>query len=239
MVKKLPRRVLGKTEPQLEIAQHVRDDHFNIVGIDFLLIDLVLAADEMQLVVIDLRNGGEIFLVGNVILIVHFVENGPGALFVVLHTGKGAVFGGVVRNADDACTLGERKIVHVLAEVGVRRHLHTARALAEVDDVEIPLHDLFLGVFLFKIESAENLHELSLRGHVVLGGDVFDELLCDRRAAEVVFHAEEHIDERASRAVPVHALVVVEALVLDGDRRLFEIRRQVLIIDPDAVFVGL
>lgn len=55
--------------------------------------------------------------------------------------------------------------------------------------------------------------------------------------AEVVFHAEEHVDERARRAVPVHALVVIEALVLDGDRRLFEIRRQLVVIDPDAVLV--
>ena len=191
----------------------------------------------MQLVVIDLRDGGGIFLMGDVILVIHLVENGLGALFVVLHAGEGAVARGVVRDADDARALRKREIAHVLAEIGVRGHLHAARALAEVDNVEIPLHDLFLGVFLFEIESAEDLHELSLHGDVVFRSDVFDELLRDRRAAEVVFHAEEHVDERARRAVPVHALVVIEALVLDGDRRLFEIRRQLVVIDPDAVLV--
>ena len=165
----------------------------------------------MQLVVIDLRDGGGIFLMGDVILVVHLVENGLGALFVVLHAGEGAVARGVVRDADDARALRKREIAHILAEIGVRGHLHAARALAEVDNVEIPLHDLFLGVFLFEIESAEDLHELSLHGDVVFRSDVFDELLRDRRAAEVVFHAEEHVDERACRAVPVHALVVIEA----------------------------
>ena len=180
MVEQLARRGLGKAEPRLKIAQHIVDDHFHIIGIDFLLVDLVLAADEVQLVVIDLRDGGDVFLVGDVILIVHLVENGLGALLVVLHAGKGAVARGVVRDADDARALRQREILHVFAEVGVRGHLHAACALAEVDDVEIPLHDLFLGIFLFEIESAENLHELSLHGDVVLGGDVFDELLRDR-----------------------------------------------------------
>ena len=237
MVEQLARRGLGKAEPRLKIAQHIVDDHFHIIGIDFLLVDLILAADEVQLVVIDLRDGGDVFLVGDVILIVHLVENGLGALLVVLHAGKGTVARGVVRDADDARALRQREILHVFAEVGLRRHLHAACALAEVDDVEVPLHDLFLGVFLFEIESAENLHELSLHGDVVFRSDVFDELLRDRRAAEVVFHAEEHVDERARRAVPVHALVVIEALVLDGDRRLFQIRRQLVVIDPDAVLV--
>ena len=180
VVEKLARRGFGQAKPRLQVAQNVVDDHFHIIGIDLLLVDLVLAADEVQLVVIDLRDGGDVFLVGDVVLVVHLVENGLGALLVVLHAGKGAVARGVVRDADDACALREREFPHVLSEVGVRGHLHAACALAEVDDVEIPLHDLFLGIFLFEIESAENLHELSLHGDVVLGGDVFDELLRDR-----------------------------------------------------------
>jgi len=112
-------------------------------------------------------------------------------------------------------------------------------AVPEVDLVEVPLHDLLFVVFLFKFEGGEYLLQLSLDGALVAAGLVFDELLRDGRAAERIARAEEHVHESAGRPVPVDAVVLVEALVLDGDDRLLDILRDVLVVDPDTVLVAL
>ena len=66
--------------------------------------------------------------------------------------------------------------------------------------------------------------------------EVLDELLRDRGAAEIVAHAEEHVHECAGRAVPVHALMLIEALVLDRNCRVHQILGDLVIIDPYALF---
>ncbi len=70
---------------------------------------------------------------------------------------------------------------------------------------------------------------------ILVLSDVFDELLRDRRAA-VLVAAEQPALDRADRAPPVYAVVLVEALVLDGDDGVLEIVRNFVAVDPFAVF---
>ena len=120
----------------------------------------------------------------------------------------------------------------------MRRGLYAVAALAEVYGVEVPLDYLPLVIFFLKLQRAEYLRQLSHDGDFVLAGEVLYELLGDGGAAVVVLHGGEHLHERAGGTVPVDALMLVKALVLDGDERLFHIPRDVLVVDPDAVLLS-
>jgi alanine racemase len=89
--------------------------------------------------------------------------------------------------------LGEGQIPHVLAEIRLRRRPDAPAALTEENGVQIPLHDLVLSVIPLKIKRLEYLQQLALDCYVVLFREVFQELLRDCRAAEVVAHRDEHI----------------------------------------------
>ena len=225
-------RVAAKPALLHQIPDDVADDDLGIVAVDDIGLCLVLLADEHGLLIHGLVQLG----LGDVALVIHLVEDPDTALAVLLLIDEGVVLRGHVRDADDAGALGQRELIRRLAEVGVRGGVDAVAALTEVDLVEIVLHDLLLGVLLLELQRLEDLQQLALHGDVVLLGGVLDELLRDGRAAEVVLHAEEHVHKRARGAVPVDALVLIKALVLDGDGRVLDVLRDVLIVDPDAVF---
>ena len=68
-----------------------------------------------------------------------------------------------------------------------------------------------------------------------MAGQVLDELLGDGGAAVTGLHLGEHFDEGGGGAEPVHAFVLIKALILDGHQGLLHIFGDVLIVDPDAL----
>src|SRR5699024_3898646 len=95
-----------------------------------------------------------------------------------------------------------------------------------------PLHDLVFVIVFFQLQSLENLQKLSLDGDIVVLGDVLDELLGDGGAAEGVFHAQEHVHESAYSAVPVHALVGIEVVILNGHGGVLHVQGDLVQGDP-------
>ena len=118
----------------------------------------------------------------------------------------------------------------------LRGGVDAVAALAEVDGVEVPLDYLVLVVLLLELGGLEDLYQLALHGDFLVAGEVLYELLGDGGAAEGVVAAGEHGEHGTDGAVPVHALVLIEAVVLDGDEGLDEVVGDVLEVDPDAVF---
>ena len=226
------RRVVADALLLHEVLQHVLNDGLGIVAVDRLVAAAALAVDEDQL----LGDGLVILLLGDVALIVHLPEDRLLPCLVVVAADERVVLGGIVRDADDAGALRERQLRRRFAEVRLRRGVDAVAAPAEVHDVQIPFDDFFFVIRLFEFERLEDLQQLALDGDIVLLREVLDELLRDGGAAEVVAHGQEHVHERAGGAVPVHALVPVKALVLNGDGRVLHVLRDVLVIDPDTVF---
>ena len=182
---------------------------------------------------------GLVLLAADLVLIEHGLEDRQLAIAVVLArpvAEQGVIHGGVIRDADQARALGERQIGGVLAEIRLRRGLHAVAHLAEVDRVEIDLEDVVLAVLLFKSERPVDLHDLTLDVVLVVTGDVLDGLLRDGRAA---LHAAagQGADNGAHGTVPVHAVVALEALVLDGNGRLLQVIGDLAEVDPDAVLL--
>ena len=173
--------------------------------------------------------GGDILLVRQVALVQHLAQDAflavAVALLAVAHLalvhihagGVGVEQRGVIGNADQAGTLRHGQALQLLAEVSGGGGLDAIAPLAQVDAVEVLLHNDVFVVFLFQQLRAENLHHLSLHGDALFIGGILDQLLRDGGAAELGVAAKEHIGAGLHGGDPVHALMLVKPLVLDGD----------------------
>ena len=200
-----------------------------------------------------LRLGGVGLLLGDEaqarLLVGHFVQNQFLALLIQLSWGLVAVFGldrdggerpvhgRVVGDGDEAGALRQIQLLHVLAEVVLGRRLDAVAALAQIDGIEIHLQDGLLGVLLLKLQCPEDLRDLPLDGALVVPRQVLQQLLGNGGPAVGVGGVGEHVHRGADGAPPVHAVVLEEALVLDGHRRLPQLLREVRILLHDAVFL--
>ena len=173
----------------------------------------------------------------------HPVQNGllallvevPGGLdgaVILLELGlaEGIVEGGVVGDADDGGALRQIQLRYVLAEVALGGGLNAVVAASKEDPVEIHGDDILLAGGLLKLQSPEDLPELPLDGHLRVLGDVAQQLLGDGGAAPGAAAGEGGLDG-AGGAPPVHALVLPEAVVLNGHQGLDEVVREVLVLD--------
>ena len=215
-----------------QILGHIGDNGLFIIGINVLRVGRVLAVDEVE----RLGHSSLVFIIIDEALLIHLVEDRLLALFVCRGVIERIVLGRLVGDADDRCAFGQTQFGNVFAEIGLRRGLNAPTALAEVNSVEIPFDDLAFVVFLFQLKRAEDLGQLALNGDLVLARQVLDQLLRDRRTAIGIGHTGEHLDKSAGRTVPVNALVLVKALVLDRDESLFHIPGDLVVINPDAFF---
>ena len=102
-------------------------------------------------------------------------------------------------------------------------------AMGEADLVQIRLEDLFLVVMLFHLPRCILLAELSSQTHVAtvdeIGMHVADELLSNRAGSAALLTEDFSLD-RTGDADHVHAVVLIETLVLDGDEGLPHVSRQ-------------
>ena len=106
--------------------------------------------------------------------------------------------------------------------------------MPEVHLIEICLQDLVLFVALLQIQRPVDLRYLALDGALVVAGDVLHQLLGDGGTA-LHTAAEQGAEDGAGGAVPVHALVGVEPLVLDGHHCVLQVLGDLVQIGPDAV----
>ena len=244
--------------PELhQVLDHVPADLIHEVGLVLLVLVLVLqdfvgVAFPLNKVEL-LADSGLIRLPGlDVALVIHLLENGFLPLLVELPGGDGgavragvgdlierAVEGGVIGDGDDAGALRRAELPHVLVEVVPGRGLHAVAALAEIDIVEVELQDLLLGVLLLKLQGPEDLPDLAVDIGLAVLSHIFQGLLGDGGTAVGVALLEEHVDGSADGALPVHAVVLEKALVLDGHGGLPHGVRDLVIVHRDAVLFAL
>ncbi len=124
--------------------------------------------------------------------------------------------------------LGEGEVVGLLRVVDLRGGLDAHRRAA-VDrpvggGVEVVLEDPLLGVLLLELLGDLRLLDLALQVTLgVVDVEVAGELHRDRRSALLHLAGLEVLERRAGDSLEVDAVVLVEALVLDRDRRLLQI----------------
>jgi hypothetical protein len=122
------------------------------------------------------------------------------------------------------------------AEVLAAGRLDPIGAAAEVDLVQVAGEDVALVELALELDRQDRLLELALERP--LRGQVreLDVLLGDGRAALLrLAVAQDRLVEGATDADRVDAAVVEELAVLGGEHRLDQHRRQVLVVDVDAL----
>ena len=152
-----------------------------------------------------------------------------------LHRRPRPVQGRVVGDACQGRTLGQGQLGHVLIKILLRRRLNAVAVAAQIDQVEVQLQNIVLRVLLLQFEGRENLLNLPGDGDVIVLRQIFNELLGDGGAAEIVLHSDKHVHHGAARAVPVHAVMHPEALVLNGHHRVDQILWDILDVHPLSV----
>ena len=101
-----------------KVALDIGYDRVNIVAVDGHFVVFISAALEVEL----LGDGGCVFIIGDVALVIHLPEDDLLALLVVLAGGAadvGVVFRGVVGDADYAGAFGKGEIPNIFVEIGV------------------------------------------------------------------------------------------------------------------------
>ncbi len=128
-----------------------------------------------------------------------------------------------------AASLSERFVTSLpkIQPGGFGDAVHGKRAaLAEIHVVEIQLEDLVFGRLALEDDRHVLLGELALERLRGRQEEVLHQLLRDGAAADQVRAIAAQVgDDRADGADDVHARMVVEAAVLDGEHRLHHARR--------------
>ncbi len=182
--------------------------------------------------------GRVVLFLGDVARLEHAVEDQVAARDAVLGVAERVVEGGGVRQAHERGGLGEGQLVRVLIEVRDARGLDAVGRVAVVDGVHVHVENLVFGVHLFHLDGDVGLAHLALERHLeLLVGEngVSHQLLGDRGAAALLAAPGELAGDGAQDALGVHAVVLVEALVLGVHGALEHVGRDRIEVDGAAL----
>jgi hypothetical protein len=151
--------------------------------------------------------------------------------------GRLVALGGVDRPGERRRLGQGHELDRLVAEVVLGGGGDTVDPFAEVGLVQVSLQDLVLGQAAFQLDGVDGLAQLAVEGAGVAGDRELDELLGEgapalgERPVAQVGHA------RPGDAPEVDPVVVVEAVVLDGDDGVADPLGDVLELDHPTVLV--
>ena len=124
--------------------------------------------------------------------------------------------------------LGQIQLGHTFAEIPPAGRLDTVIAVGIVNIVDVIFQNLLLGILLFQLHGNEDLFHLPLPAHRMRQENIPAQLLGDGAATlgdGLLTHQRYH---RPENGLHVKALMLVKPLVLDADKRLLHIVRDLL-----------
>ena len=142
----------------------------------------------------------------------------------------------IIGDTDQCSTFGYIQIFQLLAEISGSCSFYTLAAFTQIDLVQIPLHNELFVVTLFKFRSTEDFQHLTLHGYIVSRRVIFqvqilDQLLGNGRTAKFSA-ANKHTDAGLDGRNPVHTLMFKETVILNGNRRIDQRFRDLVISCP-------
>ena len=229
--------VLQALDPK-HLRHHIVDGILDVVGV---VVHVVAgggaAFDDVQRV----GPGRLVLLLGDEAMVQHLLQHVVGALVGLLRgvagvvVPAGIVAPGVADQARQAGALPQGQVIQVLAEVVLGGDLHAVAGTAHVDHVQVGLQDLLLGQVLLQLQGQVGLLHLALVVLVAVQKGQLHQLAGDGGRA-LSGAAQQVVHQRAADALQVHAVMLVEAGVLDGDDGVDELLGNVLDLHVDAVF---
>jgi hypothetical protein len=131
----------------------------------------------------------------------------------------------------------ERKVIELLAEVGLRGRGHAVGALAEEDHVEIQRENFLLGEFAFQPVGDEGFLQFAANRLLLREESAARRLHGDCAAALCLARRDVH-EQAAQDAVPVETMVFEKSVVLGRDERLAHDQRDLLVLDRVAALLA-
>ena len=136
---------------------------------------------------------------------------------------------------------GRAQLVRLVTvtEIGAHGGFDAVRAITEINGIEVLGEYSLLRPFALEVVGQRGLAQLLEHRAVSLCGErVLHELLGDRGTTLNRLTAADVLPQRAGDTRVVDALVLVETAVLDGDHGVLEVRRDVALVDEDAIEVA-
>ena len=107
--------------------------------------------------------------------------------------------------------------------------------IGEEGDVQVGFHNLLFTEVFLQLEGGEDFLHLSLRGDLVIAGQVLDDLLGDGGAALYTGGTSKVSKGGTDGSQPVHAVMLQKTFVLCCDGNIDQHLRYLVIADPLAV----
>ena len=226
----------------LEVAQDLADQGIDKVGVDPVVYLFLILVDVLDLGVDVFFQGFFVFFFSDKALIVHMLEDDLLALVVVLRKYDRVIGAGILGYGGEDCAFRQSQVGSVLVKIALGGRLHAQGIMAQVDRVEVVEQDLGLVHVFFKLIGEILFLNLALDPVLsclicpVCEDIVLDQLLRDRAGAfgKVEPACQPDIGG-TENARDVDPAVLVETLVLDGDKGIGKIVRDPRLIDRDPV----
>ena len=167
----------------------------------------------------------------------HRAERDVAACRGLLEAHRRRVAGGRLHEAGQQRRFRDADGRRRLAEIPERRGLHTVQAVTEIDLVEIQLENLVLAELLLESRRDDDLGQLASVGLLGRQEALPRQLLCDRAAALGETTFSKIAQRRTRNANDVDSVVIVEALILDREDGVHQVRRHARERHIDALFL--
>ena len=157
------------------------------------------------------------------------------------HIRIGGIDRGAAENPGDERRFLQGEVGDALAEIEIRRRLHSVDSMVEVELVAVQLQDLFFGVLFFDLQGEVHLFELPADGLLGIEEQEAGQLLGDGASALGLAKQTARPDvlfERPQDSQEVHAAMVIKTGVLGGDDGLFQNIRNLVRGDFNPSFDG-
>ena len=169
----------------------------------------------------------------------HRVEDQVAALDGAVRMAVGREVIGPLDHAGQQRAFGEIELAHVLAEVGLRGFAESvdreAAALPEVDLVGVHLEDLLLAEAVFELEGDDDLDDLALDALFGSEEEAARQLHGERGAALLLLPGGQVAHDRFGQAEVIDAVVLEEAAVFNGQHRVHQVLRDLVVGDEAAL----
>ena len=179
----------------------------------------------------------------------HTIQNHPSPVLGILREDHGIKLIGVLRDTGDESAFRQAALPDILIEIIVCRRFHALALAAVVYHIQVSFQNFLLavahplgavagGIAALQIQGGKNFLYLSKNADLVFLRDIFDQLLGQGRAAASPRVGKELV-HRPQGAFPVHALVLAEAMILNGDLGGLHVLRNLAQVDPHPVLVAV
>ncbi|CDD40788.1 unknown [Clostridium sp. CAG:299] len=213
-------RIVGIGSVVLLVRQiHVLDSGIHVVGQGLLLL-----------------------LLGDVILIVHLLENGGPPFGVVLGSCNGIQAGRVFRDGSDDRAFRQSQLRHILIEIAQSRRLDAQSVVSKVNRIQVIRNNNFPIHVFGELERQILFLDFTLNSgagaclHTAVENRVFNELLSQGAGAALIIIGQ-YAHRRSGNGTQVNAAVLPEAGILNSHKGVDQILRKFFVGSLDAVGV--